>query len=116
LAPKNRVTRTGKAIAFTKEQTEEVLRTLELMATPLLIKPSIEEVKLSGHKIGLPEIECEKFFHYYESNGWRVGKVKMASVNGALAGWKIRWQERQSKNNPPDRPTQEDWRDSCCAP
>lgn len=56
--------------------------------------PTIEEVKLHAAKIGLPEIEAEKFFCYYESNGWRVGRNPMAVWRGALAGWKLRWQER----------------------
>lgn len=64
------------------------------MATPILVKPTLEEIRLAALKIGLPEIEADKFFYHYESNGWRVGRVKMSSLNGALAGWKIRWQER----------------------
>jgi len=69
------------------------------MPTPLLIKPTIEEIRLAASKIGLPETEADKFFYHYESNGWKVGRVKMASVNGALAGWRIRWQEKQCANN-----------------
>lgn len=58
-------------------------------------KPTIEEVKLECAKIGLPEIEAEKFFNFYESKGWLVGKNPMRSWKGALANWKIRWQESQ---------------------
>ena len=69
------------------------------MSTPLLIKPTIEEVLLQGAKIGLPEVECYKFFHHYTSNGWKVGKVPMVSFPSALAGWNIRWQEREAQRN-----------------
>lgn len=69
------------------------------MPTPLLIKPTIQEIRLAATKIGLPETEADKFFYHYESNGWKVGRVKMASLNGALAGWKIRWQEKQYTAN-----------------
>lgn len=58
------------------------------------VSPSLEEVKLVAAKTGLPESEAEKFFHYYESNGWRVGKQKMKLWSSALAGWKIRSQSQ----------------------
>jgi hypothetical protein len=62
--------------------------------------PTMEEVKLSSAKIGLPSTEAEKFFHYYEANGWRVGKNRMKSVNSALAGWKLRAHENNGRNTP----------------
>lgn len=34
-----------------------------------------------------PITEAEKFFNYYESNGWRVGKNKMKSWRGAASNW-----------------------------
>lgn len=51
-------------------------------------KPSLDEVKLQAAKIGLSQDESEKFFNYYESNGWRVGKNPMKSWTHALANWK----------------------------
>jgi uncharacterized protein YdaU (DUF1376 family) len=51
-------------------------------------KPSIEAIKLQAAKIGLAEAEAEKFFNYYESNGWRVGKNPMKSWSHALQNWK----------------------------
>lgn len=56
-------------------------------------KPSLETVKLQAAKIGLPDIEAEKFYAFYESKGWVVGKAQMKSWCGALSGWKLRWQE-----------------------
>lgn len=52
--------------------------------------PTIEEIKLHGAKIGLSDSEAEKFFNYYESNGWKVGRVPMKSWHHALSGWKLR--------------------------
>jgi len=57
--------------------------------------PTTEELKLQAAKIGLPEHEAEKFFCYYASNGWRVGKNKMKQWRIALSGWKLRWEERR---------------------
>jgi hypothetical protein len=63
--------------------------------TSMMITPSLEEVELAAAKIGLPPVEAAKFFNYYSSNGWRVGKNKMVSFTHALANWKLIWQERQ---------------------
>lgn len=60
-------------------------------------KPNLETVKFHAAKIGLPDIEAEKFFNYYTSNGWKVGKNPMLSLPHALAGWKNRWQERTQR-------------------
>lgn len=67
--------------------------------TPLLIPPTLDEIKLAAAKSGLPEIEAEKFFHYYASQGWKVGKCAMKSWLDALAGWRLRWRERQAQSN-----------------
>jgi hypothetical protein len=56
-------------------------------------RPTIEAVKLACEKIGLPDSECEKFFDYYEANGWRVGKNPMKVWTSALANWKRRFNE-----------------------
>ena len=59
-------------------------------------KPTLEEVRLAGAKIGLPEGECDRFFSFYESKGWKVGKSPMKLWTAALANWKRSWQEKQS--------------------
>lgn len=33
------------------------------------------------------QTEALKFFNFYESNGWKVGKNKMKSLSGAIGGW-----------------------------
>jgi len=55
---------------------------------PRTQKPTIEAIKLQAAKIGLAETEAEKFFDFYESNGWRVGKNPMKSWSAALSNWK----------------------------
>jgi hypothetical protein len=59
------------------------------------VAPTNDELKLQAAKIGLPEREAQKFFCYYASNGWRVGKNKMKQWRIALTGWKLRWEERR---------------------
>ena len=63
------------------------------------IPPSPEELELQAAKIGLPPREAQKFFCYYESKGWMVGKNLMKNWRIALTGWKLRWEET--------RPTQQ---------
>ena len=58
--------------------------------------PSIEEVKLHASKLGLPETEAFRFFFYYESNGWRVGKNPMKAWTNTMANWKITYDERRT--------------------
>lgn len=60
------------------------------------VRPSLEEVKLAAAKSGLPEVQAESFFNYYESNGWKVGKNQMKSWLAALAGWRTRWEANRS--------------------
>lgn len=52
--------------------------------------PTLEMVKEEALRIGLSEIEAEKFYSYFESNGWMVGRVKMKSWTAALNNWRLR--------------------------
>lgn len=51
-------------------------------------RSTLEEVKLSAAKVGLSDQDAAKFFNYYESNGWKVGRNPMKSMPHALANWK----------------------------
>jgi hypothetical protein len=62
-------------------------------------KPGVEQVRLEGLRIGLPETECDKFRNYYESNGWRVGRNPMKSWPHALINWKNTYQTRTYESN-----------------
>lgn len=62
--------------------------------TPLLVKPTQDMCRLQAAKIGLPQREADKFWLYYDSNGWRVGRTLMRNWHSAMAGWKMRYEER----------------------
>lgn len=62
--------------------------------TPLLLPPSLEEIKRAAAEINLPEREAIRFFNFYESKGWMVGKNKMCSFRGALENWKLGWEDK----------------------
>ena len=53
----------------------------------VFIKPSIEEIKTYMIEIGMTDVS-EKWFDYYESNGWLVGKNKMKNWKAAIRTWK----------------------------
>lgn len=59
--------------------------------------PTLEMVKLAGAKSGLPDDECEKFFNFYESKGWKVGKSPMISLPHAIANWRKGWEVKRNK-------------------
>lgn len=73
--------------------------------------PTLEAVKLQSAKIGLPESEAEKFWNYYQSNGWKVGRNPMKSWQHALTNWFKNWKDRtydHRNNNQTHRGTRPD--------
>ncbi|HTO15404.1 MAG TPA: hypothetical protein VLZ83_06520, partial [Edaphocola sp.] len=66
------------------------------------IPPSEIHIKIYFSEKGFPPIEAEKFFNYYESNGWLVGgKTKMKDWKAAARNWiinKERFNARSKSN------------------
>ena len=62
-------------------------------------KPTLDEVLEQCRKIELPEEQGLKYFDYYESKGWKVGKEPMKLWTAALANWKRTWQERNGNGH-----------------
>ena len=50
-------------------------------------KPTLLELKTYMTEIGMADVS-EKWFDYYESNGWLVGKNKMKNWRAAVRTWK----------------------------
>jgi uncharacterized protein YdaU (DUF1376 family) len=50
-------------------------------------KPTLSELKTYMLEIGMNDVS-EKWFDYYESNGWLVGKNKMKNWRAAVRTWK----------------------------
>jgi hypothetical protein len=53
----------------------------------VFIKPTLSELKTYMLEIGMADVS-EKWFDYYESNGWLVGKNKMKNWRAAVRTWK----------------------------
>ena len=50
-------------------------------------KPTLEQLNTKAALIGLSTTEVDKFWNYYESNGWKVGKNPMKSWPATMKGW-----------------------------
>ena len=61
-------------------------------------KPSIVDIQNYMTEIGMNDI-AEKWFDYYESNGWLVGKNKMKSWRHSVSGWIARTKIEPSKES-----------------
>ena len=54
--------------------------------TKPFVKPTIEEIRAYIDEKGV-SVDAEKFYHFYESKGWMVGKNKMKSWTSAIQTW-----------------------------
>lgn len=61
--------------------------------------PDMTEVKAYFAEKGGTNAQAERFFTYYESNGWRVGKNPMKKWKAAASGWISRDKEQASGYN-----------------
>lgn len=75
-----------------KNKEKEIYKEKEIFSEPLeeeikrFIKPSIEEITNYCKKNNY-NIDAERFFDYYESKGWLVGKSKMKDWKAAVRTW-----------------------------
>lgn len=69
-------------------------------------KPTMPEMELYAAKLGFPVLEIQKFYDYYESNGWRVGRNPMKSWQAAMRNWKnnIRTYGNKNHQRSPENP------------
>ena len=58
-------------------------------------KPSLDDIKKYIKEKGYT-VDAERFYNYYESNGWMVGKNHMKNYRAALATW----QSKEPKQKP----------------
>lgn len=75
--------------------------------------PSLEEVKLTVSKIGLPESDAVWFWNKCEGNGWTNNGKRMKSWPHVIAAWKAAGYMASQRNHPVKAPDPEnDWRQS----
>lgn len=66
--------------------------------TELLINPTLDEVKRQAAVINLPAREAEKFYYYWESVGWKRGRVKLKCWKSAMQTWRLNWEDRRVRD------------------
>lgn len=78
-----------------KERNKELFVVGKKTTTTKFTPPTIQEV-LDYCKERNNDIDAEKFWHYYESKGWKIGKEPMKKWQSAV----ITWEKQDAKNNP----------------
>lgn len=66
------------------------------------IPPTWEQLNTHFQQNGHPESEAQKFFNYYNSNGWLVGgKSKMKNWKAAASNWMLNSKSFNKKSSTP---------------
>ena len=89
---------TEAAITALVRRYNRALEEINPTAVPIKNHPSRDDAIKHALSCGLPASEGNRFFDYYESNGWRVGKNPMRNWRSAMSNWKKTWDERQKRN------------------
>ena len=71
----------------------DMIEDLEIVGVSKLKPISIPEVANYFQEKGSNKKEAERFFYYYESQGWKVGKNPMKKWKMAASGWILRNQK-----------------------
>ena len=61
-------------------------------------KPTFEEVKEYIKTTGTTDVDPERFYSYYEANGWKVGRNSMKDWKAAVRMWSSREKKEQKKS------------------
>lgn len=69
----------------------------ETTKRPRFKKPTFEEVKQYIEENGYSSVDPERFYSYYEANGWKVGRNSMKDFKAAVRMWAARDKNDQKK-------------------
>ena len=78
---------------------------------PRFQPPTLEDCVAFFVANGSNELEAEKYFCYYDSNGWKVGKNKMKQWRSAAGGWIKRNLEASTNGTTNGKPTYQQTKD-----
>lgn len=53
------------------------------------LKPDVSEIQSFCEKNNLNLVNYQRFYNYYEANGWKIGKNSMKSWQATLRNWQI---------------------------
>jgi hypothetical protein len=92
-----------------KEEEEEKGKDIKDISKTLLIeveKIFLEKTEYNWSKSSAKK-EAEKFYNFYGSKGWKVGKEKMKSLPHAIGGWISRCDKPETKDSPKEETERE---------
>jgi hypothetical protein len=73
----------------------------------VLFEPTIENVKIFFEENNFPELEANKFFNYFSSNGWLVGgKTPMVNWQASAKNWMLNANKYSTNESQSDRTKQ----------
>lgn len=75
-----------------KEKGKKPTTTTTTRARARFVKPTVEEVAAYIREKGYT-FDAGRFWNYYESKGWKIGRNSMASWHSACATWQLRENE-----------------------
>ena len=91
------VTEDNESIDIEKEKDIEIERELDKEKKPAkrttFVKPTIEEIRAYITENGY-SVDAERFYDYYEANGWYAGSRKMKDWKATVRNWDRRDKER----------------------
>ena len=78
-----------------KEKGKKPTTTTTTRARARFRKPTVEEVAAYIHEKGY-SFDADRFWNYYESKGWKIGRNSMTSWRAACVTWQMRESEASS--------------------
>lgn len=78
-----------------------IIESAKKPATERFIKPSVDEILeyMKSKNFFAYQVESERFYNYFESNGWKVGKNAMKNWKYAINTWIFNFKERNKLNS-----------------
>jgi len=90
-----------KKLREKKKKIEEAALSSRAQSRPP--KPTLEEAQIYFLEKKFPEVEAQRFFNYFESNGWLVGgRTKMKDWKAAARNWMLntrKFSKNEEKNS-----------------
>ena len=86
---KRNVTHNVTATSQVEEEVEVEEEIKERQKRKRFVPPTLEEVSARCREMGYG-VDPDRFWNFYESQGWKVGKNPMRDWHRALAGWQTR--------------------------
>ena len=82
-----------------QEKEKEKEKEQVVVINPSFKKPTLDELNNRISEMNY-QVDAIKFFNYYESNGWKVGRNKMKCWKSALATWNANNDTKQQSKQP----------------